>query len=77
MEVIHPPKTCFIICPIGKENTENRKNSDLFFKYIIQPVVEKFNYAPIRADHMNESGMITFQIIDRIVTSPLVIADLT
>lgn len=77
MEVINTPKTCFIICPIGKENTENRKNSDLFFRYIIQPVTKEFGYAPIRADHMNESGMITFQIIDRIITSPLVIADLT
>lgn len=77
LEVINTPKTCFIICPIGKEDTENRKNSDLFFKYIIQPVTKEFGYAPIRADHMNESGMITFQIIDRIITSPLVIADLT
>ncbi|AKB17529.1 MULTISPECIES: hypothetical protein [unclassified Methanosarcina] len=77
MEPTHPPKTCFIICPIGEENTEIRKNSDLFFKYVIQPVVEKLNYAPIRADHMNESGMIKFQIIDKIITSPLVIADLT
>lgn len=77
LDVSEVLKTCFIICPIGKENTDIRKNSDLFFKYIIQPVVEKFNYDPIRADHMNESGMITFQIIDKIITSHLVIADLT
>lgn len=70
-------KVCFVICPIGKVGSEIRIRSDLTFKYIIKPIVEMFGYHPIRADHINESGMITNQIIDYIIDSALVIADLT
>ena len=70
-------KVCFVICPIGKEGSEIRIRSDLTFKYIIKPIVQEFGYHPIRADHINESGMITNQIIDYIIDSALVIADLT
>jgi hypothetical protein len=70
-------KVCFVICPIGKEGTDIRRRSDLTFNYIIKPIVQDFGYEPIRADHINESGMITNQIIDYIIDSSLVIADLT
>lgn len=70
-------KVCFVICPIGKTDSDTRKRSDLTFNFIIKPVVENFGYSPIRADHINESGMITHQIIDYLIKSPLVIADLT
>jgi hypothetical protein len=70
-------KVCFVICPIGKPDSDIRKRSDLTFHYIIKPVVENFGYCPIRADHINEAGMITHQIIDYIIESPLVVADLT
>jgi hypothetical protein len=29
LNIIEAPKTCFIICPIDKENSDIRKNSDL------------------------------------------------
>lgn len=70
-------KVCFVICPIGKAGSETRRYSDLTLEYIIKPVVEEFGYNPIRADKISESGMITHQIIDKIIESPLVIADLT
>ena len=68
---------CFVICPIGETDSDTRKHSDLTFNYIIKPVVEEFGYSPNRADLVKESGMITTQIIDKIIKSPLVIADLT
>jgi hypothetical protein len=70
-------KTCFVICPIGDEGTDIRKWSDLTFNYIIKPVAEKFGYKTIRADHIKEPGMITSQIIDQLLESQLIIADLT
>ena len=70
-------KECFVICPIGEVDSDTRKHSDLTFNYIIKPVVEEFGYSPNRADLVKESGMITTQIIDKIIKSPLVIADLT
>ena len=70
-------KECFVICPIGEADSDTREHSDLTFNYIIKPVVEEFGYSPNRADMVKESGMITTQIIDKIIKSPLVIADLT
>ena len=70
-------KCCFVICPIGDIDSPIRKRSDLTFNYIIRPVVESFDYKLLRADQINEPGMITNQIIDQIVESSLVIADLT
>lgn len=70
-------KNCFVICPIGNEDSDTRKRSDITFEHIIKPVVEKHGYTPIRADHISESGMISTQIIDHVINSALVIADLT
>jgi hypothetical protein len=56
-------KVCFVICPIGKDGSEIRIRSNLTFKYIIKPIVEEFGYHPIRAYHINESGMITNRLL--------------
>lgn len=70
-------KICFIISPIGEPDTETRKRSDLVLKHIIIPSVLEFEYNPIRADNISEPGIITSQVIQHIVDSPLVIADLS
>lgn len=70
-------KICFVIAPIGKENTEIRERSDIVFDYIIEPAVTPFGYEPQRADIPPEPGMITPQIVKHIKNDPLVIADLT
>lgn len=70
-------KVCFIITPIGKEGTEVRKNADEVLEYIINPVCESFGYSVVRADKMSNSGLITKAIIEQIISSDLVIADLT
>jgi len=71
-------KSCFVICPIDKPNTPIRKWSDDVLDCIITPVVTEAGYAPpIRADRVNESGVITRQIVDHLIDSDLVIADLS
>lgn len=70
-------KTCFVIAPIDKPDSEIRKRSDQVFKHIISAVVEPMGYHPIRADHISEPGIITSQVIQHVVDSPLVVADLT
>ena len=77
-KVINSKKTCFVIGPIGKENSDIRKNADRLFRYIISPTVEKCGYnTPIRADHIPNPGTITSQVIEQLIDSNLVIADLT
>lgn len=70
-------KKCFVIAPIGKSKSDIRKTSNQVFKHIIKPAVEPLGYNPIRADQFSEPGIITSQIIECVVDSELVIADLT
>jgi len=68
---------CFIICPLGNENSENRNRSNKLLKYVFKPVLDKTKYIAIRADQIPKVGLITSQIINLLIESPLVIADLT
>jgi len=70
-------KRCFIICPIGEEDSTIRKFSDTVLTHIIEPAISEFNYHIVRADKISEAGIITTQIIQHIVESELVIADLS
>jgi hypothetical protein len=70
-------KRCFVIAPIGAEDSETRRRSDKMFKHIIAPVTSAHGYHAERADHMSKPGLITTQVIARISGDELVIADLT
>ncbi|WP_410765796.1 hypothetical protein [Haloferax sp. DFSO60] len=70
-------KECFVICPIGDEGSETRDDADKLMEYIINKAVEEFGYTTNRADEMPEPGNITTQIIEKVIESELVIADLT
>ncbi len=70
-------KKCFVICPIGEEGSDIRNRSDEVFTYVIEPTVRENGYKAIRADHIDKPGSITTQIVQEILTAPLVIADLT
>lgn len=70
-------KKCFVICPIGPEESNTRERSDKLMKHIIEPSLNDFGYTPIRADTITEPGSITTQVIEKTVESELVIADLT
>ena len=69
-------KDCFIICSIGDEGSETRNRSDKLLKYLIGPILEDNGYHAIRADQIPKVGIITTQIINIIIESSLVIADL-
>lgn len=70
-------KKCFFISPIGGEGSPTRQRADKIFKHVIAKATEECGYKAERADHMPDPGMITSQVIQRIVDDPLVIADLT
>lgn len=82
---VSPPSTddhewrsiCFYITPIGSEGSEERQHCDLFLGSIIEPALEEFNLRVVRADKIEKPGMITRQIIEYILKSRLVIADLS
>ena len=70
-------RDCFIICPIGEEGSEVRSRSDKMLRHIFTPVLSETKYRPVRADGIPKAGLITSQIINMVIESPLVIADLT
>lgn len=70
-------KSCFVVAPIGKAGSDIRKRSDLIFKHVIKPAVNRFGYVPVRADQIAEPGLITNQVIQRVVQDPLIVADLS
>ena len=70
-------KDCFVISPIGEAESETRKRSDQVLRHIIRPAAEECGYRAVRADEIDKPGIITSQVIQRVVGDSLVIADLT
>src|ERR1051325_300073 len=73
------PKACFVIGPIDKPGTEVRRRSDNLLHYIIKEVLmaEPLKFDAVeRADEMATPGLITNQVIERVVNADLVVADL-
>ncbi|MDT4329962.1 hypothetical protein ACQE3E_03830 [Methylomonas sp. MED-D] len=68
---------CFYVTPIGEDGSEHRKHSDLFLSSIVEPALEQFHMKVIRADAIDKPGTITRQIIEYLIRSRLVIADLS
>lgn len=76
-------KTCFFIAPIGDKastepkDQERRRHSDTILNQYISRALEEQQLAVVRADAIAEAGMISKQIIEYILKSRLVIADLS
>ena len=70
-------KVCFVITPIGNENSDQRKHSDTILKHLLEPVVREFGIDAVRADKIAKPGIITKQVIEYIAYSRLCVADLS
>ncbi|MEZ4720316.1 MAG: hypothetical protein R2813_00395, partial [Flavobacteriales bacterium] len=70
--------TCFYVTPIGDEDSEFRRHSDLILGSIVEPALEEaFGLKVVRADAIDKPGVITRQVIDYLMRSRLVVADLS
>lgn len=70
-------KTCFVIGAIGKAGSAERKHADMVLNYIIKPAAAQCDYDVLRGDASSHSGMITVDVITRLLDADLVIADLS
>ncbi len=70
-------KICFVIAPIGSDGSEERKHSDMVLESLITRALEADKYEIIRADQIAMPGMISGQVIEHLLKSALVIADLS
>lgn len=71
-------KKCFIITPIGNENSSIFRKAKGVIESVIKPVLEENGFNDIKpAYEIMESGMISNQIIGRIINDDLIVANLT
>lgn len=76
-------RMCFFIAPIGDEKSEEdkereqRKHSDMIFTAFVRRALEEQNLEVVRADKISKPGMISGQVIEYILKSRLVVADLS
>lgn len=69
--------TCFVISPIGSDDSEERKHANMMLKHLIIPVSEELGIKIVRADNIDKSGIITQQILEYIAKAPYCITDLS
>jgi hypothetical protein len=70
-------KRGFFICPIGGRGSDVIKRCDQVYKHVVCAALEPLGFGMARADTLEQSGVITSQIIDNLLSVDLVIADLT
>jgi hypothetical protein len=70
---------CFVIGPIGKQDSLERKHADLLLHAVIKHTLEggELGYKVKRADEDADPGMIGDRVISDIIQAELVVADLT
>jgi hypothetical protein len=71
------PRKCFVISPIGDEDSPIRKHMDTVLDFVIKPALDACGVEAVRADQMNDPGAISPQMFDAIFDYDLCIAVLT
>lgn len=67
---------CFVISQIGAENSPEREGADKVLRHVIEKPLGS-RYRVERADEIGKPGLITVQVIQRLASAELVVADLT
>jgi hypothetical protein len=72
-------KRCFVVGPIGDDDSDDRIHADWLLEEIILPVFSEhfLDYEVQRADKISNPGQINTQVITALLEAELVIADLT
>ena len=70
-------KTCFIVCPIGADDSPQRQRSDKVLKHIIEPICDELGFTVTRVDKLLSVDKIDNTIVDYLSNAHLVIADMT
>lgn len=72
-----PKKTCFVVSPIGADDTAVRLAADDFLELLVEPALQPFGFEILRADKIAAPTVITADIIQLVQTADLCVIDLT
>lgn len=70
-------KTCFIISPLGADDSETRRKADGLISAVIKPVLKELDFETVAPHEIDTPGSITQQVIHHLLVDDLVIANLT
>ncbi|MGL4668230.1 MAG: hypothetical protein ACRCWR_09920, partial [Saezia sp.] len=70
-------KKCFIVTPIGPDNSDIRRAAEGLIDSVICPLCEEMKLEVIVAHRIASAGSITKQVIEHLLEDDLVIANLT
>jgi hypothetical protein len=70
-------KSCFVVTPIGPDNSTTRRAADGLIHAVIEPTLEKLGFSTIVAHKIDAPGSITRQVIENLLSAELVVANLT
>jgi hypothetical protein len=70
-------RLCFVITPIGDDDSEQRRHANMVLKNIIEPVVTELGLVARRADQIDRAGIITQQIFECLAKARICVADLS
>lgn len=71
------PRSCFVVTPISSDNSPIRRGAEGILDAVIEPVLQALGFKVEVAHRISAPGSITNQVIERLLESDLVVANLT
>jgi hypothetical protein len=70
-------RICFVITPIGEEDSEQRRHANMILRNVIEPVTRELDLVPVRADQIDRAGLITKQVFEHLARARVCVPDLS